>query len=392
MIASVVSSLRKTKIGLSGKFLAFLLLAVFVLATPQDAEARRYASIVIDYETGTVLHSENPNREVYPASLTKMMTLYLLFEAIEAGRMTMDTDLPVSQRAAGQPPSKLGLRSGGTIKVSDAILALAVKSANDVATVVAEALGGTEWAFAREMMTPKAHQLGMSRTDFRNASGLPDNNQVTTARDMATLSVALIRDFPQYYHYFSVEQFSYNGRAYGSHNNLLDDYQGADGIKTGYIRASGFNLAASVRRNGRRVIAIVFGGRTANSRDRHIAGLLDEALPRAYALAPAEPLNPGERNPFRSTQYAAAAPASDADPDAGTLTIDYSADPQRGGCRSPRRAGRLFHSGRRICRPSPGQGHGAARSRCRRRSRAARPGRDAAVTGGRRAALPRTSC
>ena len=184
----------------------------------------------------------------------------------------------------------------------------------------------------------------MSRTDFRNASGLPDNNQVTTARDMATLSVALIRDFPQYYHYFSVEQFSYNGRAYGSHNNLLDDYQGADGIKTGYIRASGFNLAASVRRNGRRVIAIVFGGRTANSRDRHIAGLLDEALPRAYALAPAEPLNPGERNPFRSTQYAAAAPASDADPDAGTLTIDYSADPQLAAAATPQNFEEVLNS------------------------------------------------
>lgn len=248
-----------------------------VIAVVNPAEARRYASIVVDAETGTVLHESHADRSIYPASLAKMMTLYLLFEALENGTVTPDQKLKVSARAAGQPPTNLDLRAGDRITVREAIRALIVRSANDVATVVAEALGGTEAKFAR-MMTEKARELGMENTTFRNASGLPDRHQVSTVRDLAMLAHALMRDFPGYYHLFSLKSFSYNGRTYKTHNNLVVDYPGADGLKTGYIRASGFNLAASAARGGRRLIAVVVGGKTANSRDKHTAILLDRGF------------------------------------------------------------------------------------------------------------------
>lgn len=256
--------------------------AVAVSMAPGSAKAR-YASIVIDNETGKVLLELNADTRNYPASLTKMMTLYLAFEALDQGNITLDQDLPVSRRAAGMPPSKLGLKAGQTITVEDAILALVTKSANDAAVVVAEALGTKETLFARKM-TKKARALGMKRTSFRNASGLPNRHQLSTARDMATLARALIRDFPQYYDYFSTSDFRYGGRVYRNHNTLLSKYDGADGLKTGYIRASGFNLAASAVRNNRRLIAVVFGGRSPRSRDRHVASLLDKGFAKAETL------------------------------------------------------------------------------------------------------------
>ncbi|MCG7600242.1 D-alanyl-D-alanine carboxypeptidase [Halomonas sp. McH1-25] len=243
----------------------------------------RYASIVIDAQSGEVLSYDHADAVRYPASLTKMMTLYLLFEAIESGRLTMESRLPVSSHAAAQPPSKLWVRPGQTIAVKEAIPALIVKSANDVAAVVAEGLAGSESAFA-ERMTAKARALGMSSTTFRNASGLPDDRQVTTARDMATLSMHLMRDFPQYYGYFSRTQFVYLGKTYKGHNRLLGNYAGADGLKTGYIRASGFNVATSAVRDGRRIVSVVMGGFTAQSRDAHMAELLDRGFVRASLL------------------------------------------------------------------------------------------------------------
>ncbi|MDX1710911.1 MAG: D-alanyl-D-alanine carboxypeptidase family protein [Rhodovibrionaceae bacterium] len=293
---------RKARGRIFGAF-AVVAFLISVAALPQSAEAR-YASIVIDAETGTVLHEKNADTRNYPASLTKMMTLYMTFEALEQGRLSLGTQLPVSARAAGMTPSKLGLKRGTTIKVEHAILALVTKSANDAAVVLAEALGGTEFKFGLKM-TERARELGMSRTTFRNASGLPNRRQLSTARDMATLSLALIRDFPQYYEFFKRTSFSYGGRTYENHNNLLDDYSGTDGIKTGYIRASGFNLAASVKRNGRRLIAVVFGGRTAKSRDRHIKSLLDRGFIRVASLAPAAQPPLPERKPAAIVALAA---------------------------------------------------------------------------------------
>ncbi|MEC9481843.1 MAG: D-alanyl-D-alanine carboxypeptidase family protein, partial [Halomonas sp.] len=269
-----------------GMFVIFVLLFLG-LALPVQSQAAgnpRYASIVIDAETGEVLSAANADAVRYPASLTKMMTLYLLFEAIERGRLTMESPLPVSTHAAAQPPSKLWVQPGQSIAVKEAILALIVRSANDVAAVVAEGLGGSENAFAG-MMTAKARELGMTRTLFRNASGLPDDAQVTTARDMAILSMRLMKDFPQYYGYFARTQFVYRGKTYRGHNNLLDSYAGADGLKTGYIRASGFNVATSAVRDGRRIVSVVMGGFTAQSRDAHMADLLDRGFVRASLLS-----------------------------------------------------------------------------------------------------------
>lgn len=253
------------------------LLALLPAVTAAGAAQAGYASIVIEADSGRVLYAVDENETNYPASLTKMMTLYLVFEALDAGTLKLDQALPVSSHAAGRPPSRLGLRPGQSIRVRDAILALTTKSANDAAVVLAEALGGTEAAFARKMTT-KARELGMASTVFRNASGLPDRAQVSTARDLARLSQALIHHHPERYHYFSARSFSWGGRTYGTHNHLLNDYGGVDGIKTGYIRASGFNVATSAVRGGQRLIAVVMGGETASLRDRHMAALLDTAF------------------------------------------------------------------------------------------------------------------
>ena len=278
-----VGTRRRRRILRPGSIVLSLALTLCILVISQVFAAEeahaRYASIVIDAETGEVLRSRNADIRRYPASLTKMMTLYLLFEAVDNGKLSLDSKLKVSKRAAGQSPSKLGLRAGSTIRVEDAIKALIVKSANDIAVVVAEALGGTEIEFARKM-TRKAKALGMSRTAFRNASGLPNRKQRSTARDMAALAQALMRDFPHRYHYFDDRRFRYRGREHRSPNRLLSRYRGMDGIKTGYIRASGFNLVASAERDGRRVIAVVFGGKTARSRNAHMANLLDLGFTR----------------------------------------------------------------------------------------------------------------
>ncbi len=247
-----------------------------MLALGSTAQAR-YASIVVDFESGLVLHETNADTRNYPASLTKMMTLYLAFEALRRGEIKIDQMLDVSARAAGMPSSKLGLRKGEKISVKDAILAMVTKSANDAAVVVAEALADKEYKFARRM-TSKARELGMSNTTFRNASGLPNRGQFSTARDMATLARALIRGYPDYYELFSTPQFTYRGQSYNNHNRLLRYYEGTDGIKTGYIRASGFNLVASAVRDGRRLVAVVFGGKSPRSRDRHVTGLMDTAF------------------------------------------------------------------------------------------------------------------
>ncbi|MBP2298237.1 D-alanyl-D-alanine carboxypeptidase [Azospirillum picis] len=243
------------------------------------ALAAKATAIVVDARSGQVLYDQDADALVHPASLTKMMTLYLTFDALDDGRLRLDQQLPVSSWAESMTPTKLGLRAGQTLKVETAILGLVTKSANDAAVVLAEALGGTESRFA-EMMTRKARELGMRHTLYRNASGLPNMEQVTTARDYATLSRALMRDHPKYYPYFSRRSFVYGGRTLANHNHLMSRYEGMDGIKTGYTVASGFNLAASAVRDGRRLVGVVMGGKSVASRDSRMAALLDQAFGR----------------------------------------------------------------------------------------------------------------
>ena len=255
-----------------------LLAAGFIAAAPNQAHANsKYAAFVMHTHSGDVLFDRYSKGSRYPASLTKMMTLYLLFDEIEAGRLTKQSKLKVSARAAGQPPSKLGVRSGSTINVETAIKALVVKSANDVAVVVAEGIAGSEWRFAQKM-TAKARSLGMRRTTFRNASGLPNRKQITTAQDMATLARRLMQDHPEHWAYFSTKSFAWNGKTYRTHNALLRTYSGADGLKTGYTRRSGYNLATSASRDGHHLIGVVLGGRSSRTRDAHMRKILDTAF------------------------------------------------------------------------------------------------------------------
>jgi len=255
--------------------LAAALFVAFGSASPAAAakDNPKYAAFVMHADSGDVLFARAADEKRYPASLTKMMTLYLLFEEIDAGRMTLDQELAVSETAAGQPPSKLGLSAGTTIDVDTAIRALVVKSANDVAVTVAESISGAEWKFAQKM-TQKAAALGMRSTTFKNTSGLPNAKQMTTARDLATLSRRLVQDFPQYFHYFDIEQFSWDGRSYRTHNSLVTTFDGADGLKTGYTQRSGFNLATTAERDGSRLIGIVLGGRSVRTRDAHMREIL----------------------------------------------------------------------------------------------------------------------
>ncbi|MED5547914.1 MAG: D-alanyl-D-alanine carboxypeptidase [Pseudomonadota bacterium] len=259
--------------------LSLLALAALLLATPGNAHAdtSRYAAFVVDENTGVVLHSRRSEAARYPASLTKMMTLYMLFDAIEQGEIGLNDQIRVSANAANAVPSRLGFSAGDTISVEDAIGALVVKSANDVAVAVGERLGGGESRFA-EMMTQTAHELGLENTTFRNASGLPDRRQTTTARDMARLAVALHRDFPDYFEYFNTESFRWNGRTYRNHNTLVGRVDGVDGLKTGYIRASGFNVVVSAERGEHRLVAVVMGGPSAASRDAHAEELIEAAF------------------------------------------------------------------------------------------------------------------
>ena len=240
----------------------------------------KYAALVVDAGSGQLMYQVNADLERYPASLTKMMTLYLLFEALDSGRVAMDTPIPVSSHAASQEPSKLWLKPGATIDVDSAIRALTVKSANDVSVAVAELIGGTEDRFCA-MMTAKARSLGMRGTVFVNANGLPDARQRTTARDMAVLGMSLRKRFPQYYPYFSQTSFAFGGRTITGHNRLLGRVAGVDGIKTGYVRASGFNIVTSVRADGRSLVVVVLGGSTARARDAQVEALIAQYLPYA---------------------------------------------------------------------------------------------------------------
>ncbi len=273
--------------------------ALFTISS-NPSHAAPYADIVVDANSGTVLHSTNPDAQRHPASLTKIMTLYLLFEQLEAGKLKLDSQLQVSKEAAGQMPTKLGLKPGSTLAVEDAIKGMVTRSANDAAVVVAEAIAGDEDAFAR-LMTRKAQALGMSRTIYKNASGLPDSAQVTTARDQSTLGRAVQERFPRYYKYFSIRTFTFRGQSIGNHNHLLGRVEGVDGIKTGYVSASGFNLVTSVHRGNRYLVAVVMGGGSAGSRDAKMRDLISEKIAQASVkrTAPmvAEGFVPSETKP-----------------------------------------------------------------------------------------------
>jgi D-alanyl-D-alanine carboxypeptidase len=244
-----------------------------VAAAPGGATA----AIVVDGATGRMIYGMNELAPRHPASVTKVMTLYLLFEQLEKGRLSLDDEIPISAHAAVQKPTKLGLRPGQTIRVEDAIKAIVTKSANDIAVAVAEALGGTESEFA-ELMTRKAASLGMTHTLYRNASGLPNDEQITTASDLAILGRAIQERFPRYYRYFSIHEFAYRGERIHNHNHLMERVEGMDGIKTGYTAASGFNLLSSVKRDGHFIVSVVMGGRTARSRDNYMEALIDKYI------------------------------------------------------------------------------------------------------------------
>jgi D-alanyl-D-alanine carboxypeptidase len=254
--------------------IAAALMAVSIALTPVAATAAaKNAVVVVDANSGKTLYSEAADAQRFPASLTKMMTLYLVFERLNNGKLTKDTKISFSKRAANASPSKLGVKAGNSITVEQAILALVTKSANDVAIAVAEKIGGSESGFA-EMMTRKARQLGMNRTTFRNASGLPNPSQTTTARDMARLGIALREHYPRYYAYFDTRSFTFAGRRMGNHNKLLGRVEGVDGIKTGYTSASGFNLVTSARDGNRSIVAVVMGGKSGGSRDARMRQLV----------------------------------------------------------------------------------------------------------------------
>jgi len=243
-------------------------------AVAAPADQAKYAAIVIDADTGEVLYAKRADSPRYPASITKVMTLYLAYEALAKGELKLTDTVTMSPRAAAQPPSKLGLAAGQTLTVEEAIQALAIKSANDVAVAMAEKIGGTEPRFAA-LMTLKAQELGMTGTRFVNASGLPDSRQLSSARDIALLSRAVMRDYPQYYGYFSQKSFTWRGQSLRNHNGLLHRMPGVDGIKTGFTNASGYNLAASAVRDGKRLITVVLGGTSTRARDNHVEELLN---------------------------------------------------------------------------------------------------------------------
>ncbi|MBL8578177.1 MAG: D-alanyl-D-alanine carboxypeptidase [Mesorhizobium sp.] len=290
-LSGAITFFPRAKLGLFGRVVALLgvLALVSACATssgPSSADflapqppgpPTKYSALVIDASTGVMLYQSEPNARRYPASLTKMMTLFLLFEAMDQGRASTTTEIPVSANAARQPPSKMGIKAGQTIDVESAILALTVKSGNDVAVAVAEFLGGTEEEFAAQM-TARARALGMSSTVFRNASGLPDDEQYTTARDMALLGMALRRNFPQHFHYFSNRDFMFRGRMVRGHNDLIGRVEGVDGIKTGYIKASGYNIVTSVTRGSKRLIIVVMGADSARARSSHVEELIERYM------------------------------------------------------------------------------------------------------------------
>lgn len=327
----------------------FVLAAALIAAPVSDALAKRKsksrshrpsiaAAIVVDMNTGKVLHAKGADTLRHPASLTKIMTLYMLFSYLRSGAITHESELLVTAHASKQAPTKLGLKPGSTIRTEDAISALVTQSANDVAVVIAENLAGTEENFAKAM-TQKARSLGMTNTVFRNASGLPNTEQVTTARDMAILGRQIIVDFPEYYECFKTKYFRYRGKRYRNHNKLLFGYKGTDGIKTGYTRAAGFNLTVSVQRGDKHLIGVVLGGRTGAQRNAAMRTLLDKHFPKAskskqklIAFAPQPAPPPPDRKPV----LASVAPG----PDVGQGSFGgQSADP------SPARADPIVTGG-----------------------------------------------
>ncbi len=282
--------------------------AVFVALASGSADAADdWTAIVIDATNGNILYQRNPDAAMYPASLTKMMTLYMIFEALEAGEVTLETEWPVSAHAQAAQPSELGLVEGQSINVDDSIMALMTKSANDVASVVGEGLGdGSEWRFG-VMMTEKARKLGMNNTTFTNASGWHHDDQISTARDMAILSLRLQSDFPQYYHLFATTEWNYNGRTYGNHNKLIGVVEGVDGLKTGYTNPAGWSLAASALVEGRRIVAVVMGGETRRWRDQRMTELITDGFIVAAELDRIVPVP--DEHPLRgesATQFASA--------------------------------------------------------------------------------------
>ncbi len=310
-------------------------LAVLTVGGPAEARRHRkqaeesydpaYASIVVDANSGAVMQSSNADSLRHPASLTKIMTLYLLFERLQAGKIKLDTQMPVSEHAAAQAPSKLGLKAGESIDVGTAIRAIVTKSANDVAVVVAEAISGNEIEFAR-LMTAKAHALGMTHTNYHNASGLPDEQQITTAHEQAILARAIHDRFPQYFHFFSMRTFVYHGKEMRNHNHLLGTIDGVDGMKTGYIHESGFNIIVSVHRNGRHLVAVVFGGRTASARDARVVSLINNNINVASTKHTAPPMVEGWQNQVAQAaaakeKVAVAAPPTPAPPLAAAAKV-----------------------------------------------------------------------
>jgi D-alanyl-D-alanine carboxypeptidase len=261
----------------------------------RESYSPQFSSIIVDANSGATLESNSPDGIRHPASLTKVMTLYLLFERLESGKMTLDTEMPVSEHASEQDPTKLGLRPGSTLRVEDAIKGVVTKSANDAAVVIAEALGGGDEGDFAKMMTRKARALGMTKTVYVNASGLPADEQVTSARDQATLARAIQDRFPRYYRYFATEAFNFHGHTVHGHNHLLGSVEGVDGIKTGYTRASGFNLITNLRRGNRHLVGVVMGGRSGGSRDAIMRSLLAENLDKASGTRTVAAIT--ERNP-----------------------------------------------------------------------------------------------
>jgi D-alanyl-D-alanine carboxypeptidase len=346
----------------AARCLLALSLLLAAAGTPvSDALARKSrsaphiaAAIVVDMNSGAILHTHAADTPRHPASLTKMMTLYVLFGYLQAGNITLKSDLAVTPFAASQAPTKLGLKPGTTLKVSDAIKALVTQSANDAAVVVAENLAGTEENFAR-LMTDTGRRIGMKNTIFRNASGLPNDEQVTTARDMAILAAHLIHDYPGYYSVFETRYFTFKGRKYRNHNKLLFGYKGTDGIKTGYTRASGFNLTASVHRGNKHLVAVVLGGKTGSQRDTAMRALLDKNFAAASDTkpspaqlmaslegAPPPPL-PTMRKPAFALAPAAPASTSSASAEGDIAEPDQplkaSLTPPKGAAKSARYAG-----------------------------------------------------
>ena len=309
----------------------------------RESYSPQFSSIIVDANSGATLASNSPDGVRHPASLTKVMTLYLLFERLESGKITLDTEMPVSEHASEQDPTKLGLRPGSTLRVEDAIKGVVTKSANDAAVVIAEALGGGDESDFAKMMTRKARALGMTRTTYVNASGLPADEQVTSARDQATLGRAIQDRFPRYYRYFATVEFNFHGHTVHGHNHLLGSVEGVDGIKTGYTRASGFNLITNLRRGNRHLVGVVMGGRSGGSRDATMRSLLAENLEKAAntrTVAAITERNPADANadvaedeaesrPTQTVQVQGAVQVASADSEPASLPPVRSIAPAR---------------------------------------------------------------